>query len=207
MEKFDLGRALAGEPIVDVKGREYLEFKLENSCSTLPYRAFDKAGFWSFNEKGECLGAQSRNLFMKHSKQNTMKPFDLEAAKKGDLVINLSRPNDTGVYLTTLKISEKDNDIQEEIYRHIFVFTRLDNSQYVTHCKDDGSSITFGIPIGDGVLSMAPKKVKYYFASWERNLGDPGDRASTQLFLRKEILIKEMEREGDYHIHEIEIEE
>lgn len=206
MEKFDLSRALAGEPIVDAQGRGYIGFKKADYDYSLPYFAYEGKNSWWFNENGECIGASSRNLFMKHSKQNTMKPFDLEAAKNGDFVINSEQPNVKGVYLLTLGTSCQDEDLKH-ISRHLFIFTQPCGRQYIGHCKDDGSIRFLGLVIRDGNLYMAPKKVKYYFASWERNIGDPGDRASTQLFLRKEVLIKEMGGEGNYPIHEIEIEE
>lgn len=204
MEKFDLTRALAGEPIVDTQGMEYNLFALKQSePDGFDYMAYESGNRFWFNKYGQCHGASSRNLFMKNSKQKTMKPFDLKKALAGSPVLISIQLEDGKIWnakgyyrFTTQRKGLHHHAFEVENECHNWVYM-LDN---------------YGLPalsekqkfIG---IYMAPKNVKYYFASWARDIEDPGDRAASCLFLSKDALIREMGGKADYLIHEIEIEE
>lgn len=197
MEKFDLNRALAGEPIVDAEGREYIGFKPTANQQGLPYKAMEggNSGFWTFNEKGQCLGVESRNLFMKHSKQTTMKPFDLEKAKKdADL---LSADGDIGRYLYTM-----DRKVGGSEEKHILIFRSKEGNEYPIIVNNYGIGV-YSHTGSRTAVSMAPKKVKYYFASVPSN-GDV--RIVTNMCKTMKELDYVFSKPGVL-IHEIEIEE
>lgn len=127
---------------------------------------------------------------------SNLKPFDLEKALAGEPVI----------YRCGTPVAE-------------VLFSKVRKSkglQCVHSIEDDGSTRTHDV---NGVydkgikssfdLFMAPKKIKYYFASWDH---DQGRRATTMMyicmgFLEKGIASGAILALSGYTIHEIEIEE
>lgn len=132
-----------------------------------------------------------------------MKEFDLEKARKGANLISVD--GDLGYYLYTM-----DRTAEGSEEKHILIFRSKDGNEYPVIVNNIGMG-AYSHTVTRTSVSMAPKKVKYYFASWESKHNPEERRDSLQPFRDKSKCESEVERHNlkampgfMYHVMEIE---
>lgn len=197
---FDLKKALAGHALVDSTGCEYDRF----GCSppsdykdSYPYQAYEKGTDWKFlfTAEGRFIKdsntafANKHSLYLKIDKPMINKDFNLELALSGEPVITRSGCRVLHIF-TWPKVNED--------HQHVLAILESGEALF---CEENGYYMPGQVNEYD--LFMAPKMVKYYYASWGR--GD-GSRWTTNMYLNIEELNKIVKGE-DFIYHTIEIEE
>lgn len=129
----------------------------------------------------------------------SLKPFNLERALAGDPVVYRDGTAASEIFYSANRLKSAYQPIISIDYDGSVRYHNLDGTFFADRRENSCD------------LFMAPKKVKYYYASWENTIEAGPGRFCTNMYTSEELLLNTHRMTGrkgkDHIIHEIEIEE